>query len=197
MAGPDNWGGLAYTGTISYTTDGTSYAWPSQWLDGTYATAASSANLTQFVWTTWQTQSSLGGYVPYEMPRETPEQTAAREERNRLAMADASKRAQEHAQAAEKARALLIEHLDVKQREEYLKVGRFHVETKDGTRVYRLEPGRPPTRIKGEDGSRYTYCIHPREIYPQADTVLALKLLLEADEEQFLHTANASRYAGV
>lgn len=91
-----------------------------------------------------------------------------------------------------RARELLVSTLDRKQYREFEREGYFHVHTKDGVRAYRIRPGSPPLRVKGEDGLRWQYCIHPEFGYPSADVALAHKLLLESDEEEFLRIANAS-----
>lgn len=153
--------------------------WTSNFTNSTAAT-------TQTVWLDWTGSSGPIVASQYGYRQPTPEET---EERRR----EAEERAGVVALAKTKARQLLRDVLDRNQRRELERDGHFHVQTRDGERVYRLKPGSPPERVKGEDGVRWSYCIHPRESYPADDTAAALKLLIEADEDEFLRIANASR----
>lgn len=129
------------------------------------------------VWTDWNVAEYV---VPDVQFREDPDAV--------------ERRVNERAAADEKAMALLRENLTRRQRRELDRRGYFHVHTRHGERVYRLSRG-GVHRIRGEDGQRYSFCIHPADgLWPAGDTTLAIKLLLEADEEQFLAIANASRY---
>lgn len=149
--------------TISSSTD---IAWTA-WVEYT-----ASANTT-LTWTAWNTSDTTS--VNYTAPHQTEEQRLQLARRN------------------ERARELLVACLTSRQRRELEARGYFHVETARGRRRYRLAPGRAPIRVHGEDGSQWSYCIHPDAGFPQEDVVLAQKLLLETDEEAFLRIANASR----
>lgn len=138
------------------------------------------------VWSDWHEQ----GTGPYLIPSfQRPDPEAERERAARVAA-----EMEERKVADENALALLREHLTRRQRADLDKHGYFHVQTRDGERVYRIRRDGLPTRVKGEDGNRYTYCIHPAGSWPAGDKALAIKLLLETDEERFLEIANASRY---
>lgn len=191
---------VAYTTAYGY---GTDTAWE-QWATTstnvtsnvvwqTWAgTTASTTNITQQVWDWWATSTGSGQYtIPYQMPALTEEELAAAAERNRLAAIAAEERRAQRVVADKKARLLLLDCLEDEQKQELEKDGYFHVETRDGTRRYRLRPGGQPVRVHGEDGRHWAYCIHPDHGFPTDDVVLAQKLLLESDEEEFLRIANA------
>lgn len=167
------------------------YSADGQWQNWT-ATAATNAT----VWVTWAanttvtTASTVAVWDQWTIQPTHVRQPSAEEitERQRVA----AEQRQAAAEAAERARAILLENLDDSQRGELESDGHFHVETADGRRRYRLRPGSPPIRVQGEDGRRWSYCIHPLHSYPIDDVTLALKLLLDADEERFLQIANAT-----
>lgn len=109
--------------------------------------------------------------------------------------------------ARRRAEALLLEHLDEKQREEWTTGKYFHVETAGGTRVYRIQyglagnvqlvkcdqpvNGRYGTPLRA--GNRFcAHVYHPDGPVPNEDNVLAQKLLIEASEADFLAMANVS-----
>lgn len=119
---------------------------------------------------------------------ETPEQKIERKGRQ---VAE-----QQRAAAAEtKAEELLLMCLTPQQRSQYLSDG--YIELNIDTRKYRIEKGysRNITRIR-EDGKKIFYCIQPGESVPVADCMLAQKLMLEADEREFLKTANHWKMEG-
>ena len=99
---------------------------------------------------------------------------------------------QRHGESKARARTLLIEHLDPVQRESYEKHGLFIVETPKKNR-YRLGQHVGPRKLSG-DKDTVSYCIHTQGI-PREDELLGFKLLLEANEEEFLKTANATALA--
>jgi hypothetical protein len=180
-----------YNVTFNVTSDNTTGVVWDNWNDWS-ATGSSS----QIVWTLWSTDGT-GTYVvddfQYAPPPPLTEEQLAERERRRLAQVEEARAREEQRKLVrENARRLLVEALHESQREELERDGYFHVETKDGTRRYRLSPGSAPLRVHGEDGRRWSYCIHLDYGYPNDDVVLAQKLLLETDEEAFLEIANAS-----
>lgn len=94
--------------------------------------------------------------------------------------------------ARTRAKELLVEHLDPEQRESYEKHGLFIVETPRKNR-YRLSSNHAPRKLSG-DKDAVSYCIHTYGV-PREDELLGFKLLLEANEEEFLRTANATALA--
>lgn len=157
-----------------------------QWTDGTTGTTVS--NMTSQTWGYWTAAATntTGVYVQQPPPPLTEEQ---RVERARVA-AEANRKREE---VRARARELLMAVLDRKQQRDLEARGYFHVQTRNGERVYRFRPGSAPVRIKGEDGSQWSYCIHPDYGFPPDDVTAGLKLLLDADEAEFLRIANASR----
>jgi hypothetical protein len=169
---------LTWTVTAATTSATTNLVWDA-WTTG----ATSTGSMT--VWQTW-CDNTTGSY-PYAPPL-TEEQIAANAETARV-------RQQEQEKAKRRARELLVSCLEDDQKEELERDGFFHVETRDGTRRYKLRPGSAPIRVKGEDGRKWSYCIHPDYGFPPEDVVLAQKLLIESDEDEFLRIANASSVA--
>lgn len=121
-----------------------------------------------------------------EMVADYAEYRAAREAELLVAAAEADKRAE----------ALLLVNLTAEQAEDYRRTKSFEV-------IQPLQFGRPVRRYRitfkfagnvflvDEQGRAVAqYCIHAREPIPIADNMLAQKLMLEADEEQFLRVAN-------
>ena len=150
----------------------------------------------QDVWGYWnQTAGSspMLNNITNPTPRVyTEEEKAEARERLERKQREATERQAAQQQIRARAKELLTELLDEEQKAEYEEKGVFHVHTKNGERTYRLRPGYPPHRVKAKDGKMYSYCIHPRESYPAEDTAAALKLLIEADEAEFLRIANAT-----
>ena len=98
----------------------------------------------------------------------------------------------------ERAEALLLSTLDEEQRDEYARLRRFHVET--DSRIYRIQYGRAGNvkvvHTKDAEFHLEALCLHPTDRVPNPDTMLAQKLLLEADEAEFRDIANIT-YIGV
>lgn len=167
------------------------------WIDsGTGSTIANN------VWQGWQDQTSTtltignevyGGYQP---PQRTPEEIAAQaalaeQARQRWAEEQARLEA-ERAEASKRARVLLEENLSDEQRLQLRDNNWFEVVTPRGT--YRIHNGRSGNVQRYRDGRPTDrYCIHPGELVPNEDTMLAQKLMLETDEDAFLRIANRSQ----
>lgn len=94
--------------------------------------------------------------------------------------------------ARTRAKEFLIEHLSPAQKESYEKHGMFIVEGSQGNR-YRLAHSNAPRKVR-DDKDVTSYCIHTYGV-PREDELLGFKLLLEADEDEFLKTANATALA--
>lgn len=103
--------------------------------------------------------------------------------------------------ATKKAENLLLSALCEEQRKDLKKWGYFklYVKAKDGgQRVYRIRRGqiRNIDLVEEIDGVLRpvkTLCAHPEIQVPDADAMLAQKLMLETDEEAFLKIANHMR----
>jgi heme exporter protein D len=92
-------------------------------------------------------------------------------------------------QARQRAEALVLAWLSPDQRAQYRSRGRFEVTTAAGHR-YRVCPG----GVVGLDPRGWAYCIEATSPVPVADELLAFKLLLETDEQQFLAIAHRYPY---
>lgn len=156
------------------------------------------------VWVNWQTTGTLNvGYVPGPVLERSPER--ARDVLIRRQRSRASGLRRKIAQR--RAQGLLLEHLTAEQRREWETSRAFIVHTADGKRAYRIEYGLAGNvrLVKADEapvgrygrllsvGARFCmHVYHPDGPVPNEDNVLAQKLLLEADERQFLDLANVS-----
>lgn len=124
----------------------------------------------------YQIQAYATGSAIFTYPStETPEQYAAQ----RIKYASANKRAEE----------LLLAVLNDKQKKEYVELGYF--ETLVSDKVYRIKQGRSGNIRLVTDGKEIEkYCIHPVDLLPDPDTMLAQFLMLKSDEKAFLAKAN-------
>lgn len=94
--------------------------------------------------------------------------------------------------AIARARRLLIEDLSPEQRTSFEAHGHFTIEVR-GQR-YRIEPRRAQNVRLLDSAGRIerTYCAHPQDPMPVYDVMLAQKLLLETNPEEFFRLANVS-----
>lgn len=121
-----------------------------------------------------------GDYVVHE----TEEQRIAR-----VAAFEAGDRKRKAAE--EKAEELLLMCLSDEQKEMYLKYGYLEINTDKAK--YRIKKGWAKNVEKiGHDGkTELKYCIHPSDCtVPIPDSMLAQKLMLEYNEQEFLRLAN-------
>jgi hypothetical protein len=93
---------------------------------------------------------------------------------------------------AEKAERLLLDVLGEAQFHRLRKVGYLDLPSKNHRgRVYRLDAtGNLSYKDPGENGFNTTLCVQPIEPVPRDDMVAARYLLVTADEERLLETAN-------
>ncbi len=129
-----------------------------------------------------------GGYVASNYygqwtANETEEQVAAR-----TAQYEVSEKKRIAAEA--KAEELLLMCLNDLQKEVYLKHGYLEINTDKAK--YRIKKGWSKNIEKiGVDGkAEICYCIHPEILVPTADNMLAQKLMIQYNEEEFLRLAN-------
>lgn len=179
-----------------------------QWTTSTASTTAS--NIYIKTWNEWNTTSTITykavyqprdyeSFEPYVVPRATPEQIAAAEQR----AVEVAQRARERQAALDagrvRAEELLRAHLTEAQRDELERLNRFTVIAADGQeyRVYRSWAGnirrveqRGTVKREVEE-----LCVHPRTRVPTEDSMLAQKLMLETIPEELRRIANVSRIA--
>jgi hypothetical protein len=92
--------------------------------------------------------------------------------------------------AAEKARAILREHLDEAQVAEFDATGEFHVQGADGY-IYLITNQVQHNVFRIEDGRRTReYCVVTKAYVPTHDQMLAQMLLLQCNPEMFHSIAN-------
>ncbi len=151
-------------------------------------TAITSAGANGIVWTNWVEAQNLS----HEQVQARLQRQAEQRERQIVAEAEAAK-------ARERAERLLRENLDEKQREELSAKGYFELDVLSNNgqrRRYRIHRkwAHSIHQIDPQSGQRLkTLCIHPRELVPVEDSMLAQKLMLEGGmEEDLLRIANHS-----
>ncbi len=181
--------------TVLYTpTTLTDTVW-TVWVD-----TGTSTTISNQVWQGWQNVTNITvGTAPYVYPAPrqltaeelAAQQAVAEEARARWAEESARRQAVE-AEARRRARILLEENLSADQRAQLHDNDWFEVVTPKGT--YRIHNGRSGNVTRFRDGrATDRYCIHPTELVPNEDTMLAQKLLLDHDEDAFLRIANRSQ----
>ena len=104
---------------------------------------------------------------------------------NLVAWLQGAGRAGPDQRANRRARILLLRHMTLDQRRDWKRIGRFTVVGSRGTRF--ILNGREVIR----ESDSHTFCLQVvGEPVPLEDAILARKILIEADEAQFLATAN-------
>jgi hypothetical protein len=157
------------------------------------------------VWTNWvsvtnsasTTADSLWLAWNYQGTSNTPtiavpRRTAAEIEAEKQRWAEQKRKADE---AAQRADALLREHLSKEQEQSLDRNGRFRVRGSKGGifdicrgNVIELDPHEPDGRAR----RIASVCIHARTAVPESDNMLAKKFLLETDEDAFRRIGNFS-----
>jgi hypothetical protein len=140
-------------------------------------------------WDSWNQLYSQQTAMATNQVMATPQPSQAQLDEWKV-LAEKSRKAAEEARV--RAETLLVEHLDPHQRESYQKDKLFIVETPKKNR-YKLSMNHAPRKLEGTK-EVVSYCIHTYGV-PREDELLGFKLLLEANEDQFLKTANATRLA--
>lgn len=102
-----------------------------------------------------------------------------------------ARKAEEDKKDAARAKQLMFELLDSRQKFDYLKHQHFDV-ILDPSTVYRIKKGSAGNvYLLDKDGKKkHKYCIHAKDALPCYDNMVAQKLMLETDEEKFLEIAN-------
>lgn len=191
--------GLTVTATNSVGT------W-NNWINGT-TTAVT--NPTVAVWTTWTnnttaatTFGTVGTAWGYWQDASAVAVELSEEEKERRRIAAVERQAREDAayaaylEATKRAAALLVEVLDRDQAKEYAERERFHVQVRKpgeaGLRTFRICRGKAGNvRELNDSGQEVArYCVHLFDGSPDEDTMVAQKLMLETDPEQFIRRAN-------
>ena len=171
----------------------------------TNVTPTASTTTNSEAWYYWTTDSTgaAGGYRHSEhdqdrlrrlRPQITPEQ---REQRERQQAENERRWAAERAEkqtAKDRADELLDANLTDAQRSDLARDGFFFVDSLKGNK-YRIRRGRVANvDAMHKCGERVSHklCAHPQLYVPDGDTMLAQKLMLEHNEDEFLRLANRS-----
>lgn len=195
------------TGT-SATTNGTSNTIWTIWNESITCGASTTAN--GIIWVRWSNSASTTGALTFtdtstvawvnwaRLQERSAEQVRADLRHQEERRAQRLKIEAEEAEAKKRAEKLLTEHLSPPQREQLAQKGHFELDviSRSGERRrYQIRRGYAGN-VKQVDPSSgrvlKTLCIHPRDRVPDADAMLAQKLLLEANETEFLRVANHS-----
>jgi hypothetical protein len=191
-ANPIIWTSASTTNTVS------SVTWAA-W-SGSYIATGSSSSITitsDAIWTSWNvlttgssTLSVIQSY-PSQLRQESDIEKAQRIARDKLYAEERAKEEVARKRATLRARKLLVDHLSPAQREDYEKKGHFFLYTNKG-RKYRIDQG-THGNVKLIDVTSGDvlgrYCSQPSGV-PTEDSMLAQKLYLEIDEDEFVRQAN-------
>lgn len=171
------------TTPVSYTND-----W---WFDASGTSATSN-----IIWSNWNTRYTSATTAGPALIRSV-ERAPLHEPQRSYQPDRGTLRMQEIETARTRAEGLLREHLTSRQREDLATKNYFEVcavDFKRGERrYYRIKRGRAQNvfLLDGPQGREVQrLCCHPLEQVPDADTMLAQKLMLEMNEALFLKTAN-------
>lgn len=163
------------------------------WTSGNAITASSLAPLVPLVqdYTNATTSGALTlNWVQWvSQQEETAEQRTARRQAHEVACQRQRDFEAVRKAAGERAERLLVACLSSQQRGQLQAQGWFTVQGRSG-RVFQIRRGR--VRNVVEIATRRTYCCHPVDGVPDADTMLCQKLMIETQEDEFLRLANVS-----
>ncbi len=183
---------VRWNGQTGYTDTGTgsnAVIW-NGWNADTVTSATPSVTINGTTWATWNSNSVTVTEYPMRAA-ETDEQRRLREEQTRRWQEERAAAEREVRKAKLRAKKLLVDHLNPQQREEYEKRGHFHLYTNKG-RKYRIHQGtHGNVRLVDvtTDEELGSYCSQPSGV-PDEDAMLAQKLYLEIDEDEFIARAN-------
>jgi hypothetical protein len=172
-------------------------------VSGTYTSVEMGNQMAAYnpaTWVTWNTGYTTAGnqtvWVNWNSVVVTTVPVIAAQQPNQQQIdawhALAQKNIEDRAAAARRAEEFLLENLSPAQRETYHKQQMFIVETPRKNR-YAIHKVQQVRKMEG-DRAVESYCIHTLGV-PREDELLGFKLLLEANEDEFLRTANATRLA--
>jgi hypothetical protein len=144
-------------------------------------------------WSIWNTQiDHVQQHIEHKRPTEAEVQARLRQEQEYKKTEERQRKEQQ--KANDKAEVLLLANLSLQQREDLLKRNAFIVEVSG--EKYEIRRGRSGNvRLLNRSGQpRRVFCIHPDINCPDADTMLAQKLLLESNHRRFYEIANITDY---
>jgi hypothetical protein len=171
------------------------------WVTSASATTCTVQSSTGDVWTGWlncttsSTTSTAYDWTAWNAPLQLTQAQKDAQKAERLKREeDAKKRAEERVAARERAKRLLLESLDEEQKKQYAKDKFFYVLSEKGDRRYRIKQGSHGNveLVNPEGRVVHRYCAAPTGRVPEEDAMLAQKLFLELNEQDFLKVANVS-----
>lgn len=174
------------TSTTSTTTTATYDVWQGWACDSTATTADS--------WVCWNSNDRPARRHSYRVPavEDAYKLPAALHDAHVNAYRNHLWRVEEERRKAAERRAedLLLQLLDAKQRKDFKEKDYFVVHGRN--RRYRLRRGRTANIdvVCPKGKVEHRLCIHPRDDVPDCDTLVAQKLMIEADEDLVLRVAN-------
>lgn len=171
----------AWTTSTASTTTGT--VW------GNWTSTAATTTMPQIIWNQWQNQWTRQLYEA--PPKLTEEQEAAQRVARAQAEEAAAKRRADAAEAVQRAETLLHENLRPGQRRMLRERRRFYVRSQHGRR-YEIERGHHANvwEVDGKGKRLSRLCVYAIGGVPEGDQMLAQKLHIENNEENFRRTAH-------
>jgi hypothetical protein len=186
----NDWAQWVFYTTASTANSTAIEAWP-EWAFQATTTATDTTFTITNVWPAWAAQQWIVPLQRWVNQQPIEEYEAELEEHRRAAAAVAAERKAEREAAVARAEELLKENLDAQQREDYETLQAFLVKAESGS-TYRIHKGLAGNiDLLSEDGEVLgRYCIHIGSEYPVPDNLLAQKLWLEHDEQEFQRIGN-------
>jgi hypothetical protein len=179
------WPDIGTSSTATWTATGTTAAANAVWTSNSWLMPTH----TQVRWTPQVIERTPEQIAEVAAKAELARQERVRDEAKKKIFTDAAK---------VRARNLLMQMLNADQKKELEEKNLFHltVHSRDGSmKVYRIEYGYAGNvKLLGNDGQPVKrYCIHADYRLPYEDQMLAQKMLLEANEPEFLRIANMTQ----
>jgi hypothetical protein len=177
------------------------YYWPFEY-QGTASSSATTQylNNTAAIWTNWASTTTVAGWfnvgnppAPRQLTREEQRAEELRIAEHRLRMQREHRERQRARERANgRAEKLLAENLNDEQTDQYARRRAFRVRGSRGG-VYSIHDGVAYQVDPNDDRySMFSICIHGSGV-PEADNMLAKKLMIETDEDTFRRIGNFSR----
>lgn len=185
-----------YTGSSYTNTDSAWRTWmdvPTSITTSSTTTASLYTASTDMAWVRWVVNDMAAAQVYARAQRAGAGRRAPFTPAEQEARIEAIARKRDEAKA--RARELLVENLSPSQRESYVKHGFFLVEI--GGKTYRIDQGtHGNVAMVDAAGPIERYCVQPNGV-PDEDAMLAQKLALELNPEEFFRKANVTRIRAV
>jgi len=197
--------GVWYTWTSAdYNTASSTTATIDIWTDWNTSASTSyttSSSTTDGVWVTWNGDDAIE-YTPVQ--RSIPAPSKEEQERRKLRLEQERKESEERQKrydemqrkreaAEKKAKALLLDLIGEDQLKVYEETGRVFVKGRKQDYIVQKQG----TVIQIQKDKLVDMCVHleNRTKYPDTDNVVAMKIMLETDEDKVLKLANQHEYS--